>query len=270
MPLKDVLVHLDHSERSQERLGLAVDLARRHKAGLVGVFAERGKAHTVGVVSTWPSNAYREAAAASRESFEQATAGLTGAAWRDGDRGSDVEVMQVTSEIAHCFDLVVLGQDTGTVQVPVPNGMAEQVILNSGRPGLVVPSAGHFKTVGRRPVIAWNNSRESARALHDAIPLIAGCEEALVVTFTDQSEKEHESVKDCLCHLANHGIPARAECVLVDQVGVMDMLLNAVANNGADLLVMGAHAHYGFPYLHRGSGTSFILAHATVPVLMAN
>lgn len=63
MSLKNLLVHLDHSDRSAVRLDLAVALARRHGARLVGLFAECGKPHSIGVVSVWPSDAYKEAAA---------------------------------------------------------------------------------------------------------------------------------------------------------------------------------------------------------------
>jgi nucleotide-binding universal stress UspA family protein len=50
----------------------------------------------------------------------------------------------------------------------------------------------------------------------------------------------------------------------------MDMLLNRVADHGADLLVMGAHGKVGFPIASRGTGTLHILRSTTVPVLMAN
>jgi nucleotide-binding universal stress UspA family protein len=50
----------------------------------------------------------------------------------------------------------------------------------------------------------------------------------------------------------------------------MDMLLNRVTDRGADLLVMGAHGHIGFPFVSRGAGTRYILRHMTVPVVLAN
>lgn len=50
----------------------------------------------------------------------------------------------------------------------------------------------------------------------------------------------------------------------------MDILLSRVADHAIDLLVMGAHGHYGFPYLHRGGSTRHILRHMTVPVLMSH
>jgi nucleotide-binding universal stress UspA family protein len=70
--------------------------------------------------------------------------------------------------------------------------------------------------------------------------------------------------------LAIHGIAVATEVVLVEDFGVMDMLLNRASDRSADLLVMGAHGSIGFPFESRGAGTRYILRHMTVPVLMSS
>lgn len=270
MPLKNLLVHLDHGERTAARMALAVDLARHHGARLTGLFGECARAHTVGVVSVWPTEAYKAAAAASRAAFDAATRDLPNAGWRDVNRGSVQEVTHGVIAASHHVDLVILGQDAADGVSAAPHGLAEQVLLNAGRPGLIVPYVGAAETIGRRPLIAWNHSRESARALNDALPLIAGCERARVVSFASRPDDERAAARDCVDHLAAHGITADVECLVAEGVGVMDMLLNRVADMDADLLVMGAYGHIGFPYLHRGGGTRHILQHMTVPVLMSH
>lgn len=269
MSLKNILVHLDQSERCAARLALAVDLAKQNQARLVGLFAQTSRAHTVGVVPVWPPETYRAAAVASKDQFEAATAGLT-AEWRDANRGGAQEIIHALIEASHTVDLAILGQDDGGEPAPVPAGTAEQVILNAGRPVLVLPYAGSFTSLGRRPMIAWNHSREAARALNDALPLIAGAESAVVVGFTPHPDEERAAARDCVAHLACHGVKASVEAMTADSVGVMDMLLNRAADLGSDLLVMGGHSHIGFPYLHRGGGTRHILSHMTLPVLMSH
>jgi nucleotide-binding universal stress UspA family protein len=135
---------------------------------------------------------------------------------------------------------------------------------------LVVPYVGHFSEVGRHPLIAWNNARESARALSDALALIQGCDEAHVLSFSARLEDGEASCAEVERHLATHGIQAKSEVILVENFGIMDVLLNRVSDRSADLLVMGAHAHIGFPFDTRGTGTRYILRHMTVPVLMSN
>lgn len=269
MTLKNIMVHLDHGPRTPDRLALAVSLAKQHGARLLGIFAETGSAYTVGVVASWPPNAYRQAAAASQAAFTSASAGLPGAVWRDANRGSASEVVHALIEAAQHVDLAILGQDAGAEPAPVPAGTAEQVILHCGRPMLVLPYTGHPPTVGRRPVIAWNHSREAVRAVNDALPLITGCETATIVSMVPHPDEERGPAQDCLTHLACHGIAAEVEVVVPEGVGVMDLLLNRTVDTGADLLIMGAHGHIGFPYLHRGGGTRHMLAHMTVPMLLS-
>ena len=270
MPLKNLLVHLDGGARSAVRLAVAADLARQHGARLTGLFARCAGPQTVGIVAHWPSPAYAAAAGESRAAFAAAADGLPGAEWRDANRGSAQEVTQALIEAAHHVDLVVMGQDAGDGDGAAPAGLAEQVLLHAGRPGLVLPYAGTVASVGRRPLIAWNHSRESARALNDALPLIAGCARATILSVTPHPDAERAAARDCRRHLEAHGIAADVDVLVAEGVGVMDMILNRAADMDADLLVMGAHGHIGFPFLHRGGGSRHILAHMTLPVLMSH
>ena len=270
MSLKNLMVHLDQGERTQARLELAVWLARRHQARLVGVFGQRAKPRQVGVVASWPSQDYVEARNASKAAFEKAAAGLASAEWHDINRGSDVEVLRHFTDRARHTDMVVLGQHDHRVTAHVPEDFAREVIIGCGRPVLMVPYAGNFTEVGKHVLIAWNDSREAAHALNDALPLIEDCDEAMVLSFATRREDGDASCAEVERHLATHGIKARTEVLLVQDFDIMDMLLNRITDRGADMLVMGAHGQIGFPYLSRGAGTRYILQHMTVPVLMSN
>lgn len=270
MALKNLMVHLDQSTRTQSRLELAIGLARRYHARLVGVFAQLAPSQQVGVVATWPTQAYTEAAEASKAAFLQATAGLAGAEWRDINRGSSAEVMRNVTDLARYADLIVMGQHDDSVKSYVPAELAEEVVLHSGRPVLIVPYSGTFTEVGKRPLIAWSNAREAAHALNDALALIGDCDKATVMSLSGTAEEARASCDEVVRHLSCHGIDAKADIMLVNDIGIMDMLLNKTADLGSDLLVMGAQGHVGLPFVSRGSGTSYIFQHMTVPVLMSN
>ncbi|MDK9704148.1 MAG: universal stress protein [Sulfuritalea sp.] len=270
MPLKNLLVHLDQDQRTAARLALAVSLAREHQARLTGVFGQLAQAQQVGLVATWPSQEYVTARDASKAAFEQATAGLAHAEWRDVNRGSETEVLRRVTDLARHADLVVLGQHDDRTRGHVPEEFVSEVILHCGRPVLVVPYIGHFPEVGKHPLIAWNDAREAAHALNDALPLIEGCREAVILSFAARPEEGQASCDEAARHLAAHGIKAKTEVLVVEDFGIMDMLLNRVTDRDADLLVMGAHGHIGFPFVNRGAGTRYILRHMTVPVLMSN
>jgi nucleotide-binding universal stress UspA family protein len=265
-----MIVHLDQGVRVAARLDIAAAIARLHGARLLGLFGQRARPEQVGIVASWPPEDYVRAAAASKALFETATADLAHAEWEDVNRGGDAALLDRITDFARYADLIVLGQQDERAHGQVPFELAEEVVVNSGRPVLIVPYVGEYAPVFRRPLIAWNDSREAAHALNDALPLIEGCDEAVVLSLDTRYEQAEASCRAVAHQLACHGIAASTEVLVVDDVGIMDMLLNRVADRGADLLVMGAHDQIAFPFVSRGSGTRHILRSMTVPVLMSN
>lgn len=84
----------------------------------------------------------------------------------------------------------------------------------------------------------WHNTKEAVRALNDSLPLIEGCQEAMVFSGDKQSGDAYRNLSK---YLDCHGIKSSSIILEIgsDDVGIMDMLLNQVSNTGADLLVMG-------------------------------
>ncbi len=269
MTLANILVHLDSSPRCAMRTALAVTLATRHGARLTGLFAEISHAHQVGVVATWPSEDHIARAAVAESAFAAATATLGDRAhFLDVNRGSEHEILVRATDIARLFDLVVLGQieDGGRV----PRDLPEQIVLESGRPVLMIPYAGSFEDLGHRPLFAWHRSRGAARALADALPLIQPQADALVVQAGRHGDPGDEFAPLLLGHLAAHGITGHYHTAVVEEVKLMDTLLNQAADHSADLLAIGAFDSTGFPFLGRGSGTRYVMRHMTLPVLFSH
>ena len=269
MTLANILVHLDSSPRCAMRTALAVKLAARHGARLTGLFAEMSSAHRVGVVASWPSEDHLERAAAAAKAFAETTESLGGAAtFLDINRGGDQEILVRASAIARHFDLVVLGQVEEGGRVPAD--LPEQILLESGRPVLMIPYAGSYADVGHRPIFAWHRSRGAARALCDALPLVHPGADALAVQAARQGDTVDEFAPMVVEHLAAHGITGRYHTVTVEEVKLMDTLLNQAADHSADLLAIGAFDHTGFAFLGRGSGTRYVMRHMTLPVLFSH
>ena len=269
MILGNIFVHVDSTPRTAARLTLAVRIAERVGARLTGVFAEQADAYQVGTVATWPTPRYAAAAQSAREAFEAAVAPLgERAAFIDLNRGSDHEILHRFVEIARLFDLVMLGQIQD--DVPVPAKLPENTIVESGRPVLVVPYVGAYADVGRRPLFAWRNSRGAARAVSDALPLLAkGCE-ALIVEVARKNEQRDEFADLLVANLKTHGVAARYQHFVVDEIAVMDTLLSAVSDHAADLLAIGAFDQGTHALFGHGAGTRHILAHMTTPVLFTH
>jgi nucleotide-binding universal stress UspA family protein len=265
--MKTILVHLGGGP-SLDRLRHARRLAERFGARLVGLFAERARAQVVGTVASWPSPAHVAAAEAARRLFETETAGLADREWRDADRGGDEEVTRAVVAAAHGADLVVLGKDRGGIDHDaVPAGLAERVVLESGRPCLVLPAGGPFPVPPRRALVAWNGSRGAVRALCDALPLLAGAEEVVLLTI---GAIDGRVEADALRRFTDHGLPVRVESLPEGWLAVADLVLARAADNGADLLVMGGHEPGGLAWILRPDGARRALAETTLPLLMSH
>ncbi|HMA49844.1 MAG TPA: universal stress protein [Magnetospirillaceae bacterium] len=265
--MKDILVQLDGGEVSPRRLDAAIELAQRFGARVTGLFAQK-ESDAAALVARRPGTRLAEAAADSRLKFEAAIAAakLTGRwlALAHGDPGF------VTTEVAFCaryFDLAVIGQGSGDYP-QLPDDMVERAILESGRPVLVIPRSGKIDPIGKRIAVAWNASREASRALHDALPLMAGAEAVTLLSVPRGAAPMPGDLPemDVIGHLAGHGVLARFERIRAEDIGVMDLLLSRAFDLGADLLVMGAPAGSSFG---KSSGTRFLLKHLTLPVIIS-
>lgn len=180
MIFANILVHVDSRPRASARLALAVRIAERVGARLTGLFAEEAQAYVVGTVASWPSPHYTAALELARNAFSTVAAPLGARAmFMDVNRGSDHEIAHRFVAIARTFDLVVLGQTEE--HAPALAKLPENVIVESGRPTLVVPYVGTYRDVGSRPLFAWHSSRGAARAVSDAMPLLAENCDGLVV-----------------------------------------------------------------------------------------
>ena len=121
-------------------------------------------------------------------------------------------------------------------------------------------------------MVAWNGSRESAVALHAALPALRCASRVTLISFRHPNEEDDDrkpSVADMLQFLSRHGIHATFERNITD-IDVADALLSRVSDLGADLLVMGGYGHSRLRELVLGGVTRQIRAKMTVPVLMAH
>lgn len=280
MAYKSILVHLNNEERVARLIGAATQLALPANAHLTGLFvvpAAPAKSPLLPMISSGAIQsalgAYRKTGAGIRKALEAATAAEPVVAeWRlyDAKRSGYIEAVLTHARTA---DLVVAAQKESDWDYADMFDIPDWLAMESGRPVLVVPNAGDMKTVGERVLVAWNNSRESTRAVFDALPVLtrAKAVTVLVVEEADKPETKGELVGAEICAtLARHGVKATAQQVKPGRGDAGVELLTQVAAHKCDLLVMGCYGRSRFREFVLGGATRHILHHATVPVLMGH
>jgi len=151
--------------------------------------------------------------------------------------------------------------------------LVEGVLFNSGRPALIAPPGWNGSTIGSRPLLAWDASREAARALSESYDLIDGAEGVMVVTIDAKAKMFGHGESpgaNIAAHLARRG--AKAEVRNVDGAGrsQADIILEQAAAFNADLIIMGGYAHARIREYMFGGATRDMLEKANVPMLMAH
>ncbi len=274
MSYKELFVHLDSTGRSDDRRDIAFDLARRFKASVSGLYGECDP-FLANLASHNVHEMFADSAARAESLFKnKAGQHEISVQWESMISRRDSALTKAVAFGARHCDLAILGQyNPNETHSGVPMDLVEQVVIHTGRPVLVVPNSGEVKGIGRRIMIGWNAGREAVRAVHDALPLLRSAEAVTLVAINPWlEEKGHGSVPgaDMARHLKAHGVKAETETRAIEGMSPMETLLSHGADRGADLLVVGAHGHYGFPDFLRGSGTKLLLRRMTVPVLMSH
>jgi nucleotide-binding universal stress UspA family protein len=172
---------------------------------------------------------------------------------------------------AYYADLVVIDRPDPAGQTAHPPGLAESLVLTSGRPIIMFPPRGSVSRV-RRILVGWNARRESIRALADARPLLVRAE-AVEVLLVDHerhaSDHGQEPGADIARHLARHGVHVEVRRVSSGGEEVGRILLSQATAFGADLVVMGAYGHSQLSTWAFGGVTRTVLREAGLPVLMS-
>ena len=285
MGIKDILLQIDAGAAYPARLDLAVGLALRHGAHLIGLcvfdvwlvpgagFRAIDREDSI-ALSEWQFRLRTEAL----EAVAKLEAGFRARLRRDGLEGEwrvvEGDAAATIGLHARYVDLVVLGQeDPDDRRIAGWTNVLQQVLLSSGRPLLIVPYVGEFAQVGRRVLIGWNARREAARAVHDALPLIEHAEAVMVLAVDPHGGvggHGGEPAADISLHLARHGLRVTATQTGSAGLDAANVLLNHAADHGADLIVLGGYGHARVWEMVMGGVTQALLKRMTVPVLMSH
>lgn len=278
MAYKDILVQIDSPE-AKARYAIAAAVAARGAGSVTGLFLKTtlinqyNNIATVGYLPPEDLNALIEQNSQAQDKDADAAAAALKAAAGAAKVGCDWRTISgdTSDELiaeARRADLLVLAPPAKDAPYNV-HASAADVALSSGGPVLIVPDGAKTGTVGQRALVAWNGAREAARALRDAVPLLAPGASVDVVSIGEAGAPD-DALKAVAGHLERDGFKAKAAVVAENGRSVAQALKDAAAEAGCDLIVLGLYGHSRMREFVL-SGVSREMLHAPgLPLLMSH
>lgn len=271
MTYKDIAVYQSDDDHSDDRLAAGVTLAKKFGANLTGVYVMTGPAIPNFIQAEIPAALIEQRTGEIRQQAQSRKKTFEGKLAQEDVNGTfmvmEGDAVEATTAVAAYSDLVIVAQPDPDHPAQ-DDGVAEGLLMASGRPVLMMPYVGAPDNIGKRVMVAWNGTREGTRAVHDALPILQQADDVIVY---EVNPKEGAFSGTDLCdHLKRHGVNAMAKHTIAHDLGVGDVLLSAISDNGIDLLVMGGYGHSRLRELALGGATRHVMHAMTCPVLMSH
>jgi len=276
--MKQILVHLDGSRCSGERLALARRIGSEQGAVVAALYAVMptlavmpyspvAGAGVATVVQEIDQNRRATAHAAFDSAMREPGCSVT---WAEH---IEAPIIRDFAQQALFADLLVLGQhDSADQAAPdVPQDFVESVIAASGKPAIVLPYTGYGGGPLKTVVIAWKETREAALAVEAALPLLRRASRVHVLEWAAEEQSAIKGERlDLDGYLHLHGVTAQRHRDFGQRSEMGEFLLSRCADLSADLLVMGCYGHSRAREWVLGGTSRTVLRSMTLPVLMAH
>ncbi|MBZ9710266.1 universal stress protein [Mesorhizobium sp. B2-1-8] len=276
MRFKTIVAILQNEQDGERVLDCAIPLASRFESHLIGIHAEALPVPYTSATGFPDTEFLQVSADMNRERAEKLQAfflrriedsGLS-FEWRSLESFSGDSALTGISSV-RAADLIIAAQrETGGD----PSADVDTLVYDAGRPVLVVPHAGPLVTTFKHVLLAWNGSKEAARAAFDALPFIIEAEKTdiLVIDPPDTLDESPEAAgAEIASALSRHGATVSVSVQKSGGTSVDDMIQNRIAETGADLLVLGAYSHSWLRQLLFGGVTRTVLRTAQVAAFLS-
>ena len=247
MPFKTILAIIEDSDAAEKLSGCASAMAERFDAHLIGLHAEVVPMPYTSAIGFPDTELVQATAEANRERskelaaiFAKATrdAGIS-AEWQSIDSFSG-DTAHAGMAAARCSDLVIVGQSESNATTPE----VDTLLYEAGRPLLVMPHDAPCLSSFRRVIVAWNGSREAARATFDALPLILEAEATEILCIdAPEAPGALPPGTDIAAALSRHGAEVSVHAEETGDRTADEVMRDRLLSTGADLLVLGAYSH---------------------------
>lgn len=183
--------------------------------------------------------------------------------------GTFGEIIETIGAAARLYDLTIVSQGEPD-QGAFDNRLPQELLLQTGGPLLMLPYTFHGVFKAARIGICWDGSRLAARALRDAMPLLAQADALIVITLNASDVPVESAPAQLARHLARNGLSVKSISLEASLGDVQPSILSLAADGCLDLLVMGGYGHSRLQETIFGGVTREMFQSMTVPVLMSH
>lgn len=272
--IKDIMLRLDGTSADDARLAAAAQIAAMFDGHITGLFFNIVRDELEGGSADQTAKA-KEAARQAGDAteailFQRLTRLQHSANLRRFDVTGDLDMAETALLMARTADTFIALRPNGRSNEP--HDLMDNLLFGTGRHLFLVPDDWTgFKPLDNA-IVAWNGSRESARAIAEALPLLQVAKKVgvLVVEGERQTRADPLKASDAVQHLRHHGVDAVKYRAVGEEDDTADILVAECRSLGANLLVMGSYGHSGLHELLPGSTTTRILRIAPFPLLIAH
>jgi hypothetical protein len=201
-------------------------------------------------------------------SFDSISAEITAAAkWVEATQS------QHPLKVIAYSDLVITNQVTYDPRQGRSNmSFVNNLILETGKPVVLIPEDWNEPTFGSNIVLGWDESRESSRALQDAMPLLQQANHVEAVCVNYKGEDEVVDVSEISSYLTRHNVSNSFKLAVTDDDlrSVEKVLHSRAVKCSADLIVVGGYGHTRLREIVLGGVTRFLTKNSKIPVLFSH
>ena len=267
MTYATLMVHLELGRSNSRLLQLAGELAERFHAGVFGI-AACPPMQIVGGEGYFSAESFEqdrtelakelnEAEAQFRDALQTRAAALE---WR-----SSTDYASLSDYLAHearSVDLVITGIASGDLFDASRALNTSDLVMQAGRPVLLVPTVVDRLKL-ERVVVCWKDTRETRRAISDALPLLKVATEVTVVEIASEQglATARAHLADVVGWLKRHGVESTPMVTPSSRDDATELFAIAT-DKAADVIVAGAYGHSRLREWALGGVTRDLLLHA--------
>lgn len=271
---KTILLYLPSVQSAQIVVNEAAQFARQHGAMLIG-------AHNMIKITVYGgipqdllarhNERERREAEAIKIIFEDAARRYDlPHQWRARPARDTDAFREIVSQCHHVDLVIAPGKD---LEDPLGHwyNLPERLAMETGRPLLLLPRDTTVAGFGKHVMVAWNGSREAARAAFDALPMLQAADSVSVLTMADRLDgPQSVAAEDFAAALKRHRVKAELTIVGTSSKPDGEELLAHAQERDCDMLVMGFYGRSRFSEMIWGGVTRHVLKNMTIPVFISH